>query len=330
MHLFSTDHGRAPATAPRAPPPVRAARHRGTHGRHGPAAARRARATRRCSTCRGDVPLEEWPADQLVALPRGISRHVVRFVRLGERRLRRQGDRRARSPAASTACCASSSACDLPAVEAVGVVTGREDADGEPLDPALVTRHLQFSLPYRALFSTTLRPDTADRLLDALAVLLVRLHLAGFYWGDCSLSNTLFRRDAGAFAAYLVDAETGELHDDAVRRPARATTSTWPAPTSSASCSTSRPAACCTSRSTRSRSSTQVVERYDELWHELTGARRSTPTSAGGSTQRIRRLNDLGFDVDELDIVTDIDGAHACGSSPRSSTPATTAGGCCG
>jgi hypothetical protein len=75
-----------------------------------------------------------------------------------------------------------------------------------------VTRHLQFSLPYRALFSRTLRPDTARRLLDALAVLLVRLHLCGFYWGDCSLSNTLFRRDAGAFAAYLVDAETGELH----------------------------------------------------------------------------------------------------------------------
>ena len=44
-------------------------------------------------------------------------------------------------------------------------------------------------------------------------MLLVRLHLAGFFWGDVSLSNTLFRRDAGAFAAYLVDAETGELHD---------------------------------------------------------------------------------------------------------------------
>ena len=40
----------------------------------------------------------------------------------------------------------------------------------------------------------------------------MRLHLAGFFWGDCSLSNTLFRRDAGALSAYLVDAETGELH----------------------------------------------------------------------------------------------------------------------
>ena len=42
-------------------------------------------------------------------------------------------------------------------------------------------------------------------------VLLVRLHLADFYWGDVSLSNVLFRRSAGGFAAYLVDAETGEL-----------------------------------------------------------------------------------------------------------------------
>ncbi|MFC7648799.1 hypothetical protein ACFQX6_56465 [Streptosporangium lutulentum] len=29
-----------------------------------------------------DVPLEEWPEHHLVSLPRGISRHVVRFARL--------------------------------------------------------------------------------------------------------------------------------------------------------------------------------------------------------------------------------------------------------
>ncbi|MEZ5248800.1 MAG: DUF4032 domain-containing protein [Ilumatobacteraceae bacterium] len=41
----------------------------------------------------------------------------------------------------------------------------------------------------------------------------MRLHLAGFYWGDCSLSNTLFRRDADALQAYIIDVETGELHE---------------------------------------------------------------------------------------------------------------------
>ncbi len=85
------------------------------------------------------------------------------------------------------------------------------------------------------------------RLMDALAVLLVRLHLAGFAWGDCSLSNTLFRRDAGAFAAYLVDAETGELHPE-LTRGQRSTTWTWRGSTSAASCSTWRRPARCTLR----------------------------------------------------------------------------------
>ena len=102
---------------------------------------------------------------------------------------------------------------DIPCVEPVAVITNRTDDEGEALKPVLVTRHLRFSLPYRALFSQTLRPDTATRLVDALAVLLVRLHIVGFFWGDVSLSNTLFRRDAGAFAAYLVDAETGKLYE---------------------------------------------------------------------------------------------------------------------
>jgi len=62
----------------------------------------------------------------------------------------------------------------------------------------LITRYLDGSLPYRTLFMNQGLERYRDRLLDAMAGLLVRLHLAGFYWGDCSLSNTLFRRDAGS------------------------------------------------------------------------------------------------------------------------------------
>ena len=94
----------------------------------------------------------------------------------------------------------------------VAVVTGRKNSEGEPLEAILVTEHLKFSLPYRALFAHKLRQDTAELLIDALAVLMVRLHLVGFYWGDVSLSNVLFLRDADSFAAFLVDAETGELY----------------------------------------------------------------------------------------------------------------------
>ena len=100
----------------------------------------------------------------------------------------------------------------VPVVEAVGLAVGRADRLGNALDAVLITRHLDFSLPYRTLFARSTLHELWNPLLDALAHLLVRLHLAGFFWGDCSLSNSLFRRDAGALSAALVDAETGELH----------------------------------------------------------------------------------------------------------------------
>ena len=157
----------------------------------------------------------------LAALPRGISRHIVRFATCRARVIavkeitERHGPARVRHARKLRRL-------DVPCVEPVGVITGRPTADGEPLDAVPGHPAPQFSLPYRALFSPDAAPRHRHPAVDALAVLLVRLHLVGFYWGDVSLSNTLFRRDAGAFAAYLVDAETGELHATAVRRPARA------------------------------------------------------------------------------------------------------------
>ena len=76
----------------------------------------------------------------------------------------------------------------------------------------LITRFLDRSLPYRSLFMRSSLVRYRDHLLDAMAGLMVQLHLNGVYWGDCSLSNTLFRRDAGTLQAYLVDAETSEVY----------------------------------------------------------------------------------------------------------------------
>jgi len=158
------------------------------------------------------LPLETWPDDTIAALPKGISRHLVRFAHLSgyvvaiketsAEFARREYD-----------MLRTLQRLEIPCVDPVAVITNRSTVNGDPIDSVLVTRHLKFSLPYRALYSQSLRPDTATRLVDALAVLLVRLHMVGFFWGDVSLSNTLFRRDAGAFAAYLVDAETGQLYD---------------------------------------------------------------------------------------------------------------------
>jgi hypothetical protein len=99
----------------------------------------------------------------------------------------------------------------IPAVEVVGVAVDL----GTGADAILVTRFLTFATTYRAVFSSPRSggPPTY-KLLDALVELLVRLHLSGFFWGDCSLSNTLFRYDAGTLEAYLVDTETSEQHPE--------------------------------------------------------------------------------------------------------------------
>src|SRR3954451_15604832 len=158
-----------------------------------------------------DLPLEDWPAEHLVPLQRGLSRHVVRFVRIGRHTcaVKETDELVARR---EYHLLRDLGRLGLPAVVPQAVVTGRKDRrTGDWLESAVVTRFLRSSLPYRTLFSRGLRADSLPALVDALVVLLVRLHLAGFFWGDVSLSNALFRRSAGEFAAYLVDAETGEL-----------------------------------------------------------------------------------------------------------------------
>ena len=145
--------------------------------------------------------------------------------------------------------------------------------------------------------------------MDALALLLVRLHLEGFWWGDVSLSNTLFRRDAGAFAAYLVDAETGELHPR-LSNGQREHDLDIARVNIAGELSTSPPAASSRSTPTRSTSSASVIERYHTLWDALTGTERFESGDRWRVDERIRRLNELGFDVDELSITTDIGGTE--------------------
>jgi hypothetical protein len=250
-----------------------------------------------------DIPLEEWPESTLVALPRGISRHIVRFVRLSgsvyavketvEPIARHEYDQLFELGRR-----------DVPCVDPVGIVAGRTSPDGEELPAAIITRHLEFSLPYRALFSSTLRPDTMHRLIDALAVLIVRLHLVGFLWRDCSLSNTLFRRDAGAFAAYLVDAETGEMHDrlsngqreyDLQTAEVNVAGELLDVEASGRLHPSIDPIA----------TSAIVRERYETLWREVTGPVSISLGDRHALDARVRRLNDLGFDIAELSVVSE-------------------------
>ncbi|GAA1648354.1 DUF4032 domain-containing protein [Georgenia ruanii] len=253
-----------------------------------------------------EVPLEEWPADVLAALPRGISRHVVRFVRLSGRviAVKEIGETVAYHEYEQLRALGRLQA---PAVQPLAVITGRTSPTGEPLNSALVTEHLQYSLPYRALFSQYVSPQTAGRLIDALSVLLVRLHLLGFYWGDVSLSNTLFRRDAGAFAAYLVDAETGELHPQLTDGQRNYDVDL--ARTNIIGELMDLQAGEALEEDVDVIDvGNQIVERYESLWAELTAQESFEAGERWRVEARIDRLNELGFDVGELTITTDIDG----------------------
>jgi Domain of unknown function (DUF4032)/Lipopolysaccharide kinase (Kdo/WaaP) family len=254
------------------------------------------------------IPLEDWPADHLVALPQGISRHIVRFVKLNDV-VYALKETRERIAEKEYDLLRALERIDFPAVEAVGIVADRLDVHGDPLEAVLITRHLQFSLPYRALFSHVLRPETLNRLIDALVALIVRMHLTGFSWGDCSLSNTLFRRDAGAFAAYLVDAETGNLHPR-LSEGQRSEDIEILRLNIFGECLDLQAAELLHDSIDPESVVDDIVNRYERLWHEVTYeqeiARRDARHDIEG---RIRRLNDLGFDVAEVAMST-MDGGY--------------------
>ncbi|QPZ37372.1 DUF4032 domain-containing protein [Paramicrobacterium chengjingii] len=255
------------------------------------------------------LPLDAWPSENIASLPKGISRHLVRFANLsgyviaikettldmakGEYEMLRSLQK-----------------LDIPCVEPVAVITGRRSVDGDDLLPVLVTRHLRFSLPYRALFSQQLRPDTATRLVDALALLLVRLHIAGFFWGDVSLSNTLFRRDAGAFAAYLVDAETGKLYQGGLSNGQRENDLEIARVNIAGELMDLSAGGRTDEELDPVAVSNGIVDAYRSLWSELTGTEQFASHERYRINERVQRLNALGFDIGELAIKTDDGGSR--------------------
>jgi Domain of unknown function (DUF4032)/Lipopolysaccharide kinase (Kdo/WaaP) family len=249
-----------------------------------------------------DTPLQEWQTRRFVNVIRGISRHVVRFVEydgalyalkeLPERPARREW-RLLRGLETQ----------GLPVVETVGIVTNRVD----DLDAVLITRHLDYSLPYRALFAGAAIPDLRTHLLNGLAELLARVHLRGFFWGDCSLSNALFRRDAGALSAYLVDAETGEQHpelsDGQREYDLEIAQLNIVGELLDIDAELGLPADL-----DPEETAAEIIGRYRSLWHELTREETFGVDERYKLEERMRRLNALGFDVEEIQLSATPDG----------------------
>jgi hypothetical protein len=252
------------------------------------------------------LPLAEWAnaSERVVEMERGLSRHQVVFVEygsglyalkelpqaLGEREyglLRGMEDRR------------------LPAVTAAGHARAavKEGEGGEDSENGiLITRFLDASLPYRTLFKNTGLERYRERLMDAMAGLLVRLHLAGFYWGDCSLSNTLFRRDAGELQAYAVDFETSEQHEklsdgqrsmdlDILEQNITGELADLQA-------EVQLPPALPVEET-----GATIRARYQRLWNEINRQLLILPGESYLIQERIRALNELGFTVGEIELV---------------------------
>lgn len=165
------------------------------------------------------TPLSDWQGicDCLEDAPRGLSRHQVVFVNF-EGQLFAIKELPAGVAEKEYSLLEEMEAHHLPSVSPVGHA---EIQRGKIINSFLITRFLEGALPYRMLFMNRGLKTYRKYLLDAISGLLVQLHLAGVYWGDCSLSNTLFRRDAGALQAYLVDAETAEFYPERMSAPVR-------------------------------------------------------------------------------------------------------------
>lgn len=189
----------------------------------------------------------------------------------------------------------------LPAVRAVGLAEQPERGDA-----ILVTEYLRHSMQYRRLLMR-LRAVTSgyrDRLLDAMALLLVDLHRGGVYWGDCSLANTLFRRDGDRIQAYLVDAETSEIHpwlSDGQRRfDLEIMVENVAFGLADLAAYHGRPE----DADDAIEAAESVRARYDAVWGELQDQPDLIPGDRRAIRTRLRRLNELGFSVDlEVDPV---------------------------
>jgi hypothetical protein len=250
-------------------------------------------------------PLAEWSAHttRLVQVQRGLSRHEVVFVgyddviyaikelpaEIGEREynlLRELETRR------------------LPAVTPVGFARVRSAGEERSI---VISRYLDGSLPYRALFMQSGLERYRSRLLGTIAGLLVRLHLAGVYWGDCSLSNTLFRRDAGALQAYLVDGETSEVHEALSNGQRQADLLIMEENVTGELADLSMIVQLPESLDVYE-TAEEIARRYQRLWTEVTREEVIAPSESFRIRERVRALNNLGFWVDEIELLPTGDG----------------------
>ena len=251
-----------------------------------------------------DRPLSEWvvPDVPLRDIAVGMSRHLVKFVD-ADGQLWAVKDMPPRVAAKEYEVLRRLEDMGLPAVHPAGLVLQPEFETA-----ILVTRYLEGSWQYRRLFMRLPPEQTKHRgrLLDAMAGLLVELHRHGVFWGDCSLANTLFTRDGQLLQAWLVDAETSEVHPSLSRGQRSYDLDILVENVAEGLVDLAERVGLPEDlHTTLIAEAEQVRARYDTLWELL----HAEPVFGFNDRYRvegtIRRLNELGFAVDELSLQPD-------------------------
>ena len=255
------------------------------------------------------VPLADWGGccPNLVDVPVGASRHPVQFINYdGNIFALKELPADIAQQEYEMLCYLEQ--VHMPAVQPVGHALTNHDGKSSSV---LITRYLDQSLPFRLLFVRDSLETYREYLLDAIAGLIVQLHLASVYWGDCSLSNTLFRRDAGQLQAYLVDAETAVIYKEYVPPIERHHDLEIMEGNVNGELYDLKAAGLLSSNGINiplEATGAYIRLRYQRLWDEITREDIINPGEQFRITERIRVLNDLGFSVGDVQLADTPDG----------------------
>src|SRR4030042_3572214 len=247
-----------------------------------------------------EIPFREWTSIDLhmEEVQHGISRHPVEFINF-DGTLYVIKELPAGVAKKEYELLLQMQALSLPSVKPIGYASLRRTTGVVSI---LFTRYLEASVPYRFLFIGNAVKQYQNHLLDAISGLLVQLHSNGFYWGNCSLSNILFRRDAGALQAYLVDAETSEFHLPRLSPMLRYHDLEIMQDNILAELSDLQSDEILSMNYPIEETGPYIQQRYRQLWEEITREDVFKQNELYKVQERIRILNTLGFSVKDVEL----------------------------